>query len=315
MAAKMGGPGILLVGKGSAVLLERQKGQFRVVGPGSYFIDRADRVRGTVDLRLQRGEYELDDVFTRDGIPLHIKFTVLYRIIQSEEMLIKQGRYEPDLGAVIRALLSARDWMAQTEIVARARLRDTIAEYRLDDLHAAFPQEGVSEQESFQTPRVPLQEELETRLNEEAKDWGVEIARVTLDDIRMPEEVNKQMLEAWGAHWQDIVKSQEAETEARAAKTRARGQADAFIIEARGKKNAAELAGKAMLTEARAKADASVIERRAEAEAIAEYVRRVLGAYQVGGRPLDETMLKDLLKALASLGLRVSPPSLREEGG
>jgi regulator of protease activity HflC (stomatin/prohibitin superfamily) len=218
---KLMGPGVIIVNSGNAVLLENTGRLTRICGPGFLLTDRWEFICSVVDLRLQKGVYEPEEeILTKDGIPLRIRFTVLYRIMGDEVALIAEGRYRINQEAIRRAVLGAADWREQTEIVAKATLRDTIAGYYLDEI---YDPRGVSFHGS-DSPRGPLQATLRDRLNDESQRWGVEIVKVTLDEIRMPDEVKHRMLEAWDVNWGQIIELAKARTETYALLTRAWGQ-------------------------------------------------------------------------------------------
>jgi regulator of protease activity HflC (stomatin/prohibitin superfamily) len=219
---KMMGPGIIIVNNGNAVILENTGRLTRIHGPGFLLTDRWEFISAILDLRLQKGVYEpKEEILTKDGIPLKIRFTVLYRLMGDEAVLIAEGRYHINEEAIRRAALGATDWCEQTEIVARATLRDTIAGYYLDEI---YDPRGIRFR-GTDSPRGPLQATLRDRLNLESERWGVEIVRVTLDEIHMPDQVKHRMLEAWDVNWGQLVELAKAMTETRSLLTRAWGHA------------------------------------------------------------------------------------------
>jgi regulator of protease activity HflC (stomatin/prohibitin superfamily) len=89
----------------------------------------------------------------------------------------------------------------------------------------------------------------------------VEIVRVTLDKITLPQEVKQRMIEAWDVTWHDVVEIARALTEAKAITAKAIGAGQAAYLEA--------------MNEARARLEAAGLDRfvklwEAEAEAWAE---------------------------------------------
>jgi regulator of protease activity HflC (stomatin/prohibitin superfamily) len=295
--ATIGGPGIVVIDSCSAAAVVGHE-QARVLGPGTHMLRQGHRLQGAVDLRQQRGTYQLTEVFTKDGIQLTITFSVLYRIVQGEGILVRQARYEPSTPAVIRAILATHDWKAQTELLSKATVRDTIAQFDLDSLlgivdtgeipsdrlRALRRANGVL---SEQVPRISLQEEIRSKLSAEAGQWGVEALKVTLDEVQMPDPARGRLLEAWGAHWKGVIQSSEAEVEAHAQITRAEG-----------KRTAAKIEAEAIETKAEAEARAIQLTGQAVAQAQAELYRQTLAALQPLGRVLDDEYLLYLARAL-----------------
>jgi regulator of protease activity HflC (stomatin/prohibitin superfamily) len=276
-------------------------------------------LKGAVDLRQQKEEYELERVFTKDGIPLGVKVTALYRIIQGEGILVRQARYEPSTPAVVKALFSTQDWKTQTELLVKTKVRDTIARFDLEPL-LGLVKPGEIPLEELQSlrretdipwqlvPRVPLQEELRGKADDEARHWGVEVLKVTLDEIRLPDDAREHLLAAWGVRWTEVVKSREADIEAHAAQKRAEGEREAARIRA-----------EAIEITAEAEARAVQLKGEATAQAQAEIYRQKLAALQPLGRALKEEDVLYLVRALIlddveSLEQRLKAPANSASG-
>ena len=85
MLSRLGGPGVLVVRPGNAVVLERGGKITRIVGPGVHQLKRFEGLKssdgkGIVDLRTQFAPETATNVLTRDGIPLEIKAATVFKI-------------------------------------------------------------------------------------------------------------------------------------------------------------------------------------------------------------------------------------------
>jgi regulator of protease activity HflC (stomatin/prohibitin superfamily) len=225
--ARILGPVMLVVHVGNAVLLDNTGKLTRIVGPGFYLTDNYETIYAIVDLRPQEATLRVEKVLTKDSIPLRIQFTIQYQITSDQSALLGMGVYRINHDAIRRAVLGTAngDWRAHTETVARSIVCDTIASRYLDEI---YDPQGLTPG----TPRVPLQYLLRRKLSQESQGWGVEIIRVTLDDISMPEEVSQRMIQAWDVQWRDIVELAKALTDARTIVARAKGSSTAAQIEA-----------------------------------------------------------------------------------
>ena len=317
---QMAGPGILIIRPGSAAVLERSGKITHIVGPGFHLTQAWEQLSAIVDLSLQSRTWELEDVLTKDSIPLVVKFTAQYCIMGDQPALITKAEYKLDEDAIRRAVLTTADWNEQTGIVAKSILRDTIATRFLDEIY------DPKSPSSGSTPRVPLQHELRRRLSQQSQRWGVEIVRVNLDKITLPQEVRDRMIEAWDVQWREVVAIGQAVTDARALTAKALGEGEANYVKAMAaararletvgidnlvnllsvtgqastELQAARITAQRTVAEAQAKADARMIEGHGEAVAEAERFRQVLTSLQRDLR-LDEQTLRDIIFKLCSV--------------
>ncbi len=284
------GPGHLVIDSHTAVLVERQE-VMRVLTLGSHFLlDKSDWIRGAVDLTLKQEPFEMLNVFTKDGIPLHITGAFQFRVAQLQDPLVQRGKFTPDPQAVRLAIWAAPDWESKARLVALSKIRDLFAEYTLNEIHGSFPQIAATDPNAGTapiahtfSPRACLQDDLTQASNAAVRAWGAEVVSVTIDEISMPEEVKKTLREAWAAQWTNTVKIEAADTQARVELRQAQGQLDAAVL-----RREAELAladGSAKATDARAKAVADAFDE------LAEHVR------QTSGGPVDSQVLAELLRA------------------
>jgi DNA-binding beta-propeller fold protein YncE len=207
---RLPGPTLVTVDGASAVVFERNGQVSRVSGPGRVFTEPGEVIRALFDLRVQTRlvDQTQEAVYSREGIPLEVKFTLQYRIIQDEATLVTKGRYLVQDEVLRRVALNAMDWHAQTEQAAKSVLREMMSARHLEqifDPHATVV--------GHMSPRAPLQQEMRRRLTQTAARWGVEIIGVTLDEIRLPQAVRDRLLQVWDIEWHRLVEVGREQTE------------------------------------------------------------------------------------------------------
>jgi sugar lactone lactonase YvrE len=220
---RVAGPGLVSIQGASAVALERGGRLSRVSGPGTVLTEPGEVIRNVFDLRPQTRQFDQtkEAVYSRDAIPLEVKFTLQYRIIQNEALLVTQGRHEVKDEALRRAALNANDWHAQTEHAARDVLREVITTRRVEEI---FDPRKI--QIGITSPRAPLQQEMRRRLGQLTPAWGVEVLSVTLDEIRLPAPVQQRLLQVWDVEWNRLVEVGRAQTEVWALQERRQFERD-----------------------------------------------------------------------------------------
>ena len=208
------GPGIIVVESGNALLLEKNGKFTRIVGPGVIVTAPYEAISSLVDLRLQITQFASQmQVLTKDGIPLELSCTVQYRIHGDEQVLIDEARYKLDETAIRRAVLRAADWKTDTELAARTALRTMIADHYLDQIfYRPRTTESYQAQENPRGSAVPananqepsrpyLSRRVQQEISDQARTWGVEIVKVTIDEIDIPKEVEKRIFELRNVEW------------------------------------------------------------------------------------------------------------------
>ncbi len=230
--SKLGGPGVLVVRPGNAVVLERGGKVTRIVGPGTYrlrrfeFIKKPTDIKGIVDLRPQFVKHEKAKVMTRDGIELEITVGEPYQI---EPKHITDARPEsrypggdattPVLGgpefpvyeAIIRKAVfgtTPGGWKGLFPFGPINALYDIVGTYTLDQI---FPP-GLSENPN-PDERTLRKIELEVNKRFSAVGAGVWFKGLDISEVVMPADVREQMLKRWTTPMAGQVKIKEAEAE------------------------------------------------------------------------------------------------------
>ena len=330
---RMLGPGMIIVDSGNALVLENTGKITRIVGPGFVRTEPYEVISAIVDLTLQQRRLESSaEMLTRDGIPLQVTCTILFRILGDEAALLEKAEYRIDERAIRRAVLRAADWKEQTELVARAVLRDSIAGRVLDQI-VYNPRQGDGT--GPLAPRTQFQEAVRQEIDRQSRAWGVEMVRVTLDEIRIPDRVKERLLDYWDREWRYNVELFKAVSDVEVMLMKARGEGEAAQIQAianalarleaakiqaqttwveasaggvaqfeatRIRRQTSEIEAEIKGVEARAQAEAHILKQRGEAIAQAERFQRVLGAIQeIAGRDKMVELTQELIRVLTSV--------------
>jgi regulator of protease activity HflC (stomatin/prohibitin superfamily) len=137
-------------------------GQFAGIrGPGLFFtIPVIDRVR-LVDTRVLTEDIRRQEVITRDNVPVAINGVLFFRVDNVEH-----------------AVMRIQDYAWAIRQLAQTALRDVVGGVTLDELLAERDRIGQLVREV---------------VDQQAKEWGLEVVGIRLQDIDMPEELKKIM--------------------------------------------------------------------------------------------------------------------------
>lgn len=186
-AKKRGGPAGIVLRQDSAIVLESGGQLTRVIrGPGFPQLQPFEKIWDIIDLRPQRWPFEVNAI-TRDGIPVTYEVAVKFQVGPTDDDIFKAAtckwirdawRSEPD---------RMMDWskrviISDTEGTMRNKI---LAKYNLDELLDVQVRQQI---------RQALVETLKIGA---ARDFGVEIMEVTLQDVTFEGKV----LEEWAKTW------------------------------------------------------------------------------------------------------------------
>ena len=138
---------------GKALDSVRQPGLTRII-PG------VDRLR-TVNMQVVTMPVPAQEGITRDNVTVRVDAVVYFRVIDPA-----------------RALIYVQDYKYAVSLVAQTSLRSIIGKSLLDDLLSN---------------REPLNQGMELMLETPATGWGVEIDRVEIKDVALPESMKRSM--------------------------------------------------------------------------------------------------------------------------
>ena len=171
-----------------------------IKGPGLFFIIPVVDQARIIDTRVLTMDIPPQQVITKDNVPVKINGVIFFQVDNVADAIIKVQDYR-----------NAISQYAQTS------LRDVIGQMTLDQLLGEREQIGKA---------------IEKNVEDDTKDWGLEVKGIRIQDIDMPEELKKMMS-----------RQASAEREKRATITKAEGDRDAATNLASAAKTMAESPG------------------------------------------------------------------------
>jgi regulator of protease activity HflC (stomatin/prohibitin superfamily) len=144
-----------------------------------------DRIQN-VDMRIRTVDLKGQSVITKDNISVGIDAVVFMRIEDAEKRILK-----------VRNLIETVARFAQTS------MRDIVGRYDLDELLSS---------------REDIAKTLKSNVDSVAKEWGVDVTKIELQDITLPVDMKRA-----------LAVQAEAEREARAVQIKANAELDASI--------------------------------------------------------------------------------------
>jgi regulator of protease activity HflC (stomatin/prohibitin superfamily) len=246
--ARLGGPGVLIVQEGHAVILEKSGRLSRVVGRDLTWLQPLERVGVVLDLTTKAQTLEVEDVVTKDGIIIE-KFQawVFYRVIPGDRNkpgYHENGRYPFNDDVVLRLwdTEGGRTWQDSVRAITKTALRDVVSKHTLDEIFADSQnfrtQVKGDKAQSLGTDQ--FKGELCTQINLITVLFlGVEAIAADIGYIYIPPEARQQLMEKWMADWatkvavsekQAIIARGEAEATALSAQEAARARAQMQMI-------------------------------------------------------------------------------------
>jgi regulator of protease activity HflC (stomatin/prohibitin superfamily) len=234
----IGGPGIVVIKPGNAVVFELGGTVTKIEGPGVVKTRMFETIKQVVDLRPQWETIEANDVQTRDGIPLHLKAGVSYQIeplANTVERLAAGGPVGPFDATIMGVhpvhknnvfcavyLAGTSDWQRASRGAAELALRHAIGRLTLSEIYGQATDDAVAP-----TIIPQLNEEASKEASTWAIDWGVTIALVDIISLEAPAEVRDRILKQWEAAAQHGLITAKGEAEARVLKALEYVKADA----------------------------------------------------------------------------------------
>jgi len=250
LLSRLGGPGVLVVRQGNAVVLELG-GKTRIVGPGLHSLRRFEQIKkpaetkGIVDLTPQwASDSNVENVLTKDGIPLEMEVGVSYQIELKSETdkrasshleggeatsRVIEGDYPVYEATVRKAVFNttAGGWKVLFPVGPISILRDVVSSYTFDQIFAPDPSQEENPDPDQRTVRR-IEEEVQKRFN---ASWaGVQFKMIDIQAIHPPADVHDRLLRRWTTAVERKIKLKDAETEREAMIERSRGRAGALDI-------------------------------------------------------------------------------------
>ncbi len=252
----VGGPGLAVIRAGNAVVFQRAGKISQVCSSGLFLLKQYERIRAIFELRPLWETRELENVLTKDRVPLTVVMGVGFQIEPQKVTHQRPESFvEPNgealsevvgtLYKVYRATLEKAvyhmtpdGWDVLTPAVAQNLLRDIIATYNFDEIFKRVGEVEGIEIEGEEGPGgfdpdertiKKIEDKIMEKLSAAAPEWGAEAQGVDIREIRIREDVLGKMLDWWGAEWKKRIAIKEAEGERKATIVKADGERIAFL--------------------------------------------------------------------------------------
>jgi len=130
-------------------------------GPGIVFvIPWIDRVL-RVDLRVVTLDVPVQEVITRDNVPVKVNAVVYFRVLDPS-----------------RSMVEVEDYITATSLLSQTTLRSVIGRAELDEVLSA---------------REKINMELQQIIDERTDPWGIKVSAVELKELELPEGMKRAM--------------------------------------------------------------------------------------------------------------------------
>jgi regulator of protease activity HflC (stomatin/prohibitin superfamily) len=204
--AKFGGPGILLVQTGHAVILERKGNQFRIVGEGLHLLETFEKPEVIIPLTNQTARLRVENIITKDGGAIdRIDAMVLYKVYPGRKTRDISSRYPFDEEVIWTA------WNTKGENpgdsvgpIASVVLRTIVSKYTLEELFANYSQ-------ALEKLRIELIRETNNIVTSEL---GYLVTVAAIDSAVLPEATKQKLWQTWANERDRVMLIRTTEAEA-----------------------------------------------------------------------------------------------------
>lgn len=133
----------------------------RTLSPGLNFIIPIIDRSVTVDMRVLTIDIPRQQAITKDNVPVAINGVVYFRVTDAS-----------------KAIINVQDYVYAVSQYAQTALRDVVGQMTLDDVLVE---------------RQKIGEQIETIVEKESQQWGLDITAIKMQDIEMPEDLKRIM--------------------------------------------------------------------------------------------------------------------------
>lgn len=294
--AQLGGPGWLTVYPGQVVVLHDWGKITRVVGQGSVMMRREEQIKAIVPLGAKGGANTLDNVLTRDRIPLKITLAHAVQVEPAADTKTRLGEKPGDkpigdeydqcyesVAKLVATKVGVKDgtvdiWDSMKGAITN-NIKDVIMSCDFDELFST----GEDSKELGVSLNNRKILEIEKTVLENVKksglDKGLLLKVVDINEVHFPDEIKSKINEQVISFIEARIKQNAAE----ARETTARFEARAREVEAEAEETASRFQARAKLQLAQADAGAETL----RAEAKAEYYRNIIQVLKQQGQSDD----------------------------
>ncbi len=215
---RFGGPGILIVQEGHAVILEVSGKLSRTVGRGITWLKPFERISMVVPLNGRAERITVEQVATKDKVLIEEFAVIVFHKVDPgpEEERIQDGQFAYTEQKLLDGVWSpgGADWRNTVKSIADGAVRDVVGRHDLEEL---MPMSD--------TNRTAFREDLRQVINKTTFGaLGVQTTSVDIGPMKVPDEARKRLMEKWLADWDIKIANSERQA------TIVRGEADAVLL-------------------------------------------------------------------------------------
>jgi regulator of protease activity HflC (stomatin/prohibitin superfamily)/uncharacterized membrane protein (DUF485 family) len=330
---KYGGPGRLRVYPGQAVVLHKHGMTTRAVGPGTVMVSKREKVQTIVPLEIKVGVFEYENVLTRDRVPLTLKVAhgaQIETVAETQQRLLDMKDTPGHNRHIVQRLqniVNSGNWIGEppnnfyvgiAEMIAKTpaeatkgkvevALRDVFMSFNLEDLFVLDNVTGDTPyQDRIDRRRIAQIEKFITeKLKDSVKGDALGFKFVDINEIRFPEELEKETRVEAISLMKARIRETEAEANANAAKheaaakyIQAKAEAKAQVLQANAAQRAAAYQAITITTVARANAVAEGMRDRAKYSARQAFFDQVIKMLKLHN--YDQDTVSAVLQQLAA---------------
>ncbi|MFW9818446.1 MAG: SPFH domain-containing protein [Candidatus Thorarchaeota archaeon] len=133
----------------------------RTIGPGIVYVLPLIEKSILIDIRIKTLDIAKQDIISKDNIPVTVDTSVFYKVVNPEYATTKIENY-------MRAVFN----------YTQGALRDVIGGMELDEVL---------------TQRERISQEIRNVVDEETRDWGIQITQIKIQQIELPENMKRAM--------------------------------------------------------------------------------------------------------------------------
>jgi len=160
------------------------RGRFsKVAGPGWLFLIPGLQSYTLVDLRTHEVDVEPQEVLSKNGVPLTVDAIIYLRV-------------KDDVDSIKKAILEVEDYARASVDFVKARLRNEIGKMDWEDVIGSIDK---------------INKKLHEELSQVTKNWGVEVEKVEIKEIKVPPEIEKSIKEKEAAEREKRARIERAE--------------------------------------------------------------------------------------------------------
>lgn len=130
-------------------------------GPGLFFIIPVVDAMFRVDLRTAVIDVPVQEVITKDNVPVRVNAVVYFRVMDPEKSIVQ-----------------VQNFIAATQQISQTTLRSVIGQAHLDQLLAE---------------RERLNAQLQEIIDEATDPWGIKVSTVEIKDVEIPKTMQRAM--------------------------------------------------------------------------------------------------------------------------